>query len=288
MIQFPGLSPVRARGSARRLKILGKVPNIFGRVARARPSFAGGFAICLFFLACRTWALAEEREPLSRVAEGQALALELRDQAPPEDSTARGQLKMRDAKGVRREWEVKAATIRGTNDWRNIYEASNAKGVWERLTVLHQPGRTNEYLLERSDPADEARRNSLVPPGELMRPFAAGDFWLADLGLEFFHWPRQRIVTDVRRNMRMGRACKMLESINLEPVKGGYARVLSWVDLEYNGLICAEAYDGKGDLLKVFAIKKMEKVEGQWTLQEMEIRNEKLNSRTRLEFEIGK
>ena len=218
----------------------------------------------------------------SREAEGQALAAELRSERPPEDSTVTGRLKIRDAKGARRELEIRMTTLlAGSNEWRAIYQAGN-----ERLTVVHRAGAPNEYLLEPAEASSEGKKKIVLGAEETMVPFAGTDFWVADLGLEFFHWPQQRLVTDVKRNMRMGRACKMLESVNPRPGAAGYRRVISWIDVESNGLICADAYDAEDRLLKVFSIKNLDKVQGTWQLKAMEIRNERLNSRTHLEFDL--
>jgi hypothetical protein len=40
-------------------------------------------------------------------------------------------------------------------------------------------------------------------------------------------------------------------------------------------------------LLKVFDPKSFKKVNGQWELQDMEIRNVQTKSRTRIEFKLG-
>ncbi|MGD0087807.1 MAG: outer membrane lipoprotein-sorting protein [Verrucomicrobiota bacterium] len=118
-----------------------------------------------------------------------------------------------------------------------------------------------------------------------MAPFAGSDFWIADLGLDFFHWPEQKIL---KHEMRRGRACQVLESTNPDPTPAGYSRVVSWIDNETLGIVQAEAYDAKGDLLKEFYPKSFKKVNGQWELQEMEIRNDQTGSRTRLDFDLNK
>ena len=56
------------------------------------------------------------------------------------------------------------------------------------------------------------------------------------------------------------------------------------IDQETGGILEAEAYDRQGRLLKVFEPKSFKKVNGQWELQEMEIRNVQTSSRTRIEF----
>ena len=63
--------------------------------------------------------------------------------------------------------------------------------------------------------------------------------------------------------------------------------MLSWIDKESDGILEAEAYDINGKLLKVFEPKSFKKVDGQWELQEMEIRNVQTGSRTRLEFDLN-
>jgi hypothetical protein len=105
-----------------------------------------------------------------------------------------------------------------------------------------------------------------------------------DLGLEFLHWPAQRLI---RTEMRKGRVCHVLESLCLKPPTNAYARVVSWIDKETGGLLLAEAYDKGNRLMKEFAVRSFKKVEGQWQLQEMEIRSVKTGRRTRLEFDVG-
>ena len=38
-----------------------------------------------------------------------------------------------------------------------------------------------------------------------MTPFAGSDFWVADLGLEFFHWPEQKVLPNTT-NLKRSRA----------------------------------------------------------------------------------
>jgi hypothetical protein len=116
-----------------------------------------------------------------------------------------------------------------------------------------------------------------------MVSFAGSDFWLADLGLEFLHWPEQRLL---RKELRVGRLCDVLESINPEPVPGGYSRVVCWLDRETGGILHADAYDIGKELLKKFEPKELKKVQGQYMLEEMEIRNHQTGTRTRVEFNL--
>ena len=88
--------------------------------------------------------------------------------------------------------------------------------------------------------------------------------------------------------MRKGRWCRVLESTQPQPAAGGYLRVVSWLDKETGGPILAEAYDRNNKLMKEFSIRSFTEVEGQWQLQEMEIRTVTNRSRTRLKFDYAK
>ena len=116
-----------------------------------------------------------------------------------------------------------------------------------------------------------------------MLAFAGSDFWSTDLGRDFFHWTEQRLI---KREMRRGRPCKVLESTNTNIVAGGYRRVRCWIDAETGQPLRAEAYDHENKLLKEFAVGSVKKVKGHWELRDIEIRNEQTDSRTRLEFDL--
>lgn len=108
--------------------------------------------------------------------------------------------------------------------------------------------------------------------------FAGSDFAALDLGLEFFHWPHQVLLT---REMKKGRGCDVLES---RPAQVSlYSRVITWIDQETSGVLMAQAYDARGKLLKEFEIRKFDRSAGQ--VREMEIRNRQTKRSTRLHFE---
>jgi hypothetical protein len=226
--------------------------------------------------------------------QGRHLAQQLCEAQPAENFTNTGVLQIRDGKGKTSKIPIKFETIVTTTNWSSIYELSPRDFVTNtpiKLVVLHGSSNSNHYRLtfyfggnpERQWTKD---RSDFV----VIFPFA-GDFWVADLGLEFFHWPEQKIL---KHEMRRGRACKVLESTNpnltsTNPVPPiCYSRVVSWIDNESGGIVHAEAYDAQNKLLKEFDPKSFKKVNGQWELQEMEIRNVQTGSRTRLDFDLKK
>ncbi len=89
--------------------------------------------------------------------------------------------------------------------------------------------------------------------------------------------------------MKRNLFCDVLESTNPHPTPGGYSKVVSWIATEHLEdvvIVRADAYDTSGKLLKQFAPTKVEKVNGAWQLEEMEIRNKQTGSRTRIDFKV--
>jgi hypothetical protein len=227
--------------------------------------------------------------------QGRQLAQQILGQKPTDDLTNKGTLEIRDGGGNRFQVPVMCKTIVTAATWRSLYEA-NLTNRTVILLVIHAVDQPNAYFYDTNYTGqvpilgDIPRLGHLFQSHQisgvtLMSPFTGSDFWIADLGLEFFHWPEQTIL---KHEMRRGRSCRVLESTNPDPSPNGYSRVVSWIDNETLGIVQAEAYDAKGELLKEFYPKSFKKVNGQWELQEMEIRNDQTGSRTRLEFDLNK
>lgn len=214
--------------------------------------------------------------PEEATRQGRALVDEILEQKPAENTTNSGVMTIRDAQGKRTQVPVKFAVFSTPTNWISQYDAES--GLAHGIAVIHDDSQPNQYQLY-------APNGKITSPSgnQLMFPFVGSDFWIADLGLEFFHWPEQRVI---KKEMKRSRACQVLESINPHPASGAYSRVVSWIDNESHAIIMAEAYDSQGKLLKQFIPKKVEKVQGQWQLQEMEIDNVQTDSSTRVDFDL--
>ena len=218
-------------------------------------------------------------DPESR---GRQLARQLCDARPAENLTNSGVLKIRTAQGDSVNLPVSVSVTVTPTNWSTLY--TTGRGInastsgSARLEILHTPGQPNAYHLSSGIGGE-----TVVPESAIFSSFAGSDFGIADLGLEFFRWPAQKLLPNPT-SLKRGRSFTLLESTN--PGPEGYARVLSWIDQETGGILEAEAYDRQGRLLKVFEPKSFKKVNGQWELQEMEIRNAQAGSRTRLEFDL--
>jgi len=218
--------------------------------------------------------------PAEAAKQGRALAAEILSQTPAYNVTNTGVLKIRDAKRLWTELPLRFEVITNATNWSGVYEAepaTNGIGL-VRLTIVHNDTQPAAYDLGRKAIPRTLSGN------ELMIPFAGSDFWVVDLGLEFFHWPEQRLL---RNELRRSRSCRVLESVNPQPAPGAYSRVLSWIDAESDGPVHAEAYDFNNKLLKEFDPKEFKKVNGHWEWREVEIANRQTGTRARIELNLG-
>ena len=215
--------------------------------------------------------------------EGRALVNEMLSQQP-EANTVTGTMAIRRDKKYT-EIPIKFDTSTTASNWTSDYQVTYNDHK-EHILISHTPNRANTYSqFETAWHGSDQKVDSLIskPVKDIWAPFADSDFSIADLGLEFLHWPDQKLL---QKEMKRGRSCRVLESTNPHPEQGGYAKVKSWVDAETHGILLAEAYDSKGQEVKEFAPEDFSKVSGQWQLEKMQIRNLKTGSSTTVKFNL--
>jgi hypothetical protein len=223
----------------------------------------------------------EASSPETELAEGAKLAAQLRASPPAEEINYRGRLNIRESSGRIVEVPFHFRGVVTPTNWLTIYSAEAVgTNAPQLLAVMHSPDKPNSYWGATPGSPDSWQA---LPPPAATQPFAGSDFTLQDLGLEFLHWPTQRVL---RTEMRKGRPCRVLQSSQPPTSTNGYGRVVSWVDVESGGLLIAEAYDPANRLLKEFSINKVTKVDGRWQVEKMEIRNPQARTRTQLDFEL--
>jgi hypothetical protein len=225
--------------------------------------------------------------------QGRQLAQQLCESKPTENLTNSGALQIRNSKGETTKLPLDCFVFATQTNWINFYKASRFEGSVHSESTGYTDSFTREFPIEITHFRDRLsiykfKFPSPEPSGlitNLYAPFADSDFWLADLGMEFFHWPEQKIL---KKEVKRSRGCAVLESTNPNPSANGYSRVVSWIDEESGGIVQAFAYDAQGKKLKEFYPKNFEKVNGQYQVQEMEMDNVQTGSRSRIEFDLNK
>ena len=224
--------------------------------------------------------------PEQAVKEGRALVDEMLSQKPAENTRTTGVMSIRANKSFKQIPIEFSVQMTATN-WMSVYKAAIANEV-EQFAVLHTANHPNLYFQKSYTAGSNgvpisSPKTTSVKADHILDPFAGSDFSIADLGLEFLHWPDQRLT---KKEMKRSRSCRVLESINPHPAKGGYSKVNSWIDAESDGIVYAEAFDSNGKELKEFFPKDFSKVNGQWQLEEMQISNVQTDSSTTVKFHL--
>lgn len=219
------------------------------------------------------------------IREGQALAKDLRLVQLGIPGPINATFKIRKRDGTRVEHHVKKHTQKLENGWRDLFQITkNPKSETEWLWIDHPNGGAPQYRLAISEDlptASDAFQN--LDSEQAMAPVGNSDFWMADLGLDFLHWPDQRIFQS-KITRRKGIACKLLESSRPTRSLNGYYKVRSWISIEHGDIIYAEAYDIKDRKIKTFEVDGVEKIDGVWYLKGLKIRNLRDKSMSILAF----
>lgn len=233
---------------------------------------AGVFLTGIPWLRCR----AEGSGPSPEV-QGRDWALRLRTVAPEQGSTNQAVLRIRGRDG-RRQVPVTVITQPGKPEWTVSYltGGDGGKGPRESSRIRYH---------EQGPPRFEARVDE---PGKARvfegteaadRPVAGSDFLLKELGMEFLHWPEQRIRG---RELSNGRWCQVLESVSVRP--DGPASVRSWIDEKLGVILSAEVYDARHVRLKQFSITQFREQADRWTCS-VSMVDDQRGTKTELSFD---
>lgn len=212
--------------------------------------------------------------------EGRTLADELCAMGPEKDSAMTATLQIQRDRKTEVAIPIEIKLLRTKDGWTSIYLSRNTNAAEAvALTIRQTPGQQNTY--ELTEGTNQQPRTIVgSTPGT---PFIGSDFWISDLGLEFFRWKNQRIIA---HEMKSGQACFVLESKNSAAIPGTYSKVISWIDKDTLGIVKAEAYDQQGKLWKLFQPTKVRKVNGRYQIKEVEMRNRQTGLESRLIFDL--
>jgi hypothetical protein len=218
-------------------------------------------------------------DPVQAEKEARALVVEMLSQKPAGTNT--GLLKIINANNEQRQVPMRFEIWSTPNSSTSIYEAKDPGPPRRdtKLTVMRSDGQPNKYLLGENGEAAKT-----LTGNETMVPFAGSDFYIADLGLEFLQWPKQRLLKKEMRRSAFAR-CSKAPNPNRPPA---YSRVVCWVEQESpHGIVHAVCLRCQGKVVKRFDPKEFEKVQGEYQLQEdgnTQCKN-RLENKNRVQFE---
>jgi Outer membrane lipoprotein-sorting protein len=223
--------------------------------------------------------------PADPAAAGRELVTRLLSQRPSESLTNQGLLCVHRTKRDGFQVPLRITVQAGESSWSITYSTRGTnQDHAAAFTVQHTVKGPDEYrvmLFSRSPGV--TNEFEMLSGLHAYLPFADSDFGLADLGMEFLHWPTQRLL---KKGISHSRSCNQLESVAPPGQTKTYARVLSWFDIETGGLLAAKAYDASGKVVKEFSPTALKKLGDRYEVQEVEMRNLRTGSRSVLSFQV--
>jgi hypothetical protein len=235
------------------------------KLSEKRPNVRTVSAVVLWLLCLPLTAASPVQEgriiPADPVAAGRELVARLLSQRPAASGTNQAVLSVQ-GKGTNKfEVPVCIEIQAGKSSWSTTYRTQGTnKDHAAAFTVKHTENGPNEYRVMVFSRAPGATNEFEILKGQqAFIPFAGSDFWLADLGMEFLHWPTQRLLS---KELRGSRSCDKLESALPPGQTNGYVRVVSWFDIDTGGPVFIEAYNAAGKKVKVFRPTVFRRVRG--------------------------
>lgn len=205
---------------------------------------------------------------------GEDLALSIRNSIPSENISINASMEvtLKNRKRLKTALTIETKLL-GKDEFLTIYKTKLEKNftTWE---IRRKKGHPNKYNIEQAKNDTEKKQNLYIE-------LAGSSFTLADFGLEFLHWPNQKTI---RKQRRKSRLCNVLESKPSKAIKVEYSRVLSWVDEKSGAILAADFFDLNGEILKRFSVKGLTKKNGQWQVDEIEMRHLKDGTKSRLKL----
>lgn len=218
-------------------------------------------------------------DPSNSEFEGSMIARKILMQQPEASESLNGTLTTKSKAGK------KVSNIRfniqlNTNGWITSYTSTSDEGT-ESIAIHHS--RDGGLTFARTEKGNTGPKP--LPFSKSHSPFAGSAYWASDLAYpkcSFFIWPNQKLL---KKELRRGQSCYVLESTHHSKQVGEYARAVSWIDIDTLGPVEVHTYDMEGNKWKEFRPKSFKKVNGQYKVEELEIRDRKNGSRSTIEFD---
>jgi negative regulator of sigma E activity len=118
--------------------------------------------------------------------------------------------------------------------------------------------------------ADEVRK----------QPFLGSTFYIADLIEPPIDASTYKFIGE---DQVLGRKVMLVEATPKNPSKEIYSKVILALDPKDLLALRRQFYDHKGNILKVWTVEKVEKIDGTWTMMEQRMTNSQTNEQSRLE-----
>jgi len=145
-----------------------------------------------------------------------------------------------------------------------------------RFLFLERPtGEHEQYIKVKA-----SRTNVRVADEVRKQPFLGSAFYISDLLVPSLYDYTYTMAGEVEI---LGRKCKQVVATPKQPKDAVYGKSILAIDPNDLLILGRQFFDHKGELVKVWRVQKVEKVDDIWTLREQEMKDLKQNTRATLE-----
>jgi hypothetical protein len=155
-----------------------------------------------------------------------------------------------------------------------VMAPEDLKGI--RFLFLEHLDKPSEQYIK----VTASRRAVLVADEVRKQPFLGSAFYVADLIEPPLDAYTYKFAGD---DTVLDRQCKLVEATPHKPAEALYSKTIACLDPKDLLALRREFFDGKGRLLKVWEVKKVEKHDGNWTIMDQNMTNVQEQTTSRLE-----
>jgi outer membrane lipoprotein-sorting protein len=147
---------------------------------------------------------------------------------------------------------------------------------------------TRFLFLERTDRPDEQymyipsmKRTTQVGEGARQQPFLGSEYYVSDLVSPELDAYTYAVAGEEEV---LGRACRLVEATPKRPEDELYSKTVLAIDPADLLILRAQFFDPKGKLLKVWAVDRLERIDGVWTARAQRMTNVQEGTASTLEI----
>ncbi len=223
------------------------------------------------------FALLSMASPLLADEAGSSLAQQVRDRPTGKDSVTAGSMVLLEPGHAPRLRRMRTYQLEQTSDeqW-TLIRFSEPADIADTglLTLDHASGETDQWVYLPA--VKKARR---IPAERRGGNFVGSDLIYEDLRDRKVD---QDVHTILREEKLEGQLCKVLESVPVDKANSEYSKRISWIHPQTLVALKVDLYTGGAEPSKRMEVKKLQKIQGYWTVMELMITDLKSKHSTRM------
>lgn len=169
-----------------------------------------------------------------------------------------------------------------------LWGSRNERGAVSRVELIDESAKVHRWLLQNG-PAPAVwilagSQASILPAGSLLAPLIPGvDMSAFDLLMPYLFWPDFELKRIERIRGRPAHAYVFRPPPEFALAHPTVGWVRAYLDTQFNALMQAERVGADGRIQTTFALGELKKIDEQWMIKSIDLRNETTRDKTRFQ-----